>query len=41
MAVLTAPDDTSDLLTVAEAMAELRCSESTVRRLIATGNCPP
>jgi excisionase family DNA binding protein len=40
MAVLTAPDDTSDLLTVAEAMAELRCSESTVRRLIASGELP-
>jgi excisionase family DNA binding protein len=40
MAVLTATDDTSELLTVAETMAKLRCSESTVRRLIATGELP-
>lgn len=33
IAVLNAPDRASELLTVADAMAELRCSESTVRRL--------
>lgn len=37
MTVQTAPHPASDLLTVAEAMEELRCSESTVRRLIGTG----
>jgi excisionase family DNA binding protein len=40
MTVQTAPDHTSELLTVADAMAELRCSESTVRRLIQTGELP-
>jgi excisionase family DNA binding protein len=37
MTVQTAPDHASQLLTVGEAMNELRCSESTVRRLIGSG----
>jgi hypothetical protein len=40
MTVQTAPDPASDLLTVGEAMEELRCSESTVRRLIQSGELP-
>jgi excisionase family DNA binding protein len=37
MTVQTAPDHASERLTVGEAMEELRCSESTVRRLIGSG----
>jgi excisionase family DNA binding protein len=37
MTVQTAPDHASELLTVADAMEGLRCSESTVRRLIGSG----
>ncbi|HYN91136.1 MAG TPA: helix-turn-helix domain-containing protein [Thermoleophilaceae bacterium] len=37
MTVQTAPDHASDFLTVGEAMGELRCSESTIRRLIGSG----
>jgi excisionase family DNA binding protein len=40
MTVQIAPDRASELLTVGEAMAELRCSESTVRRLIRSGELP-
>ena len=37
MTVPTAPAHASELLTVGEAMQELRCSESTVRRLMGRG----
>ena len=37
MTVQTAPERASELLTVGEAVEELRCSESTVRRLIGSG----
>jgi excisionase family DNA binding protein len=40
MTVQTAPAHASELLTVGEAMEELRCSESTVRRLIQSGELP-
>jgi excisionase family DNA binding protein len=40
MTVQTAPGQASELLTVADAMEELRCSESTVRRLIQSGELP-
>ena len=37
MTVPTAPAHASELLTVGEAKQELRCSESTVRRLMGSG----
>jgi excisionase family DNA binding protein len=37
MTVQTEPERASGLLTIGDAMEELRCSESTVRRLISSG----